>query len=120
MVTIKNLTASPYDLETTAGFARLPAFGEVTRPTHEDPGEFTGDYLQILQASMAVEVLAEPSIPDPLDHDGDGKKGGSKPAEESDELAKLRGDYLDVIGKRPYHGWTAEQLQAKIDEKLAE
>lgn len=119
MVTVKNLTNSPYDLETTAGFARLPAFGELTRPTKDEPGEFTGDYLQLLEASMAVQVLAAPSKSDPLDHDGDGQKGGSKPAEESDELTKLRADYLDVMGKRPYHGWTAEQLQEKIDAHLA-
>ncbi|TAX45938.1 hypothetical protein ELI02_29940 (plasmid) [Rhizobium leguminosarum] len=120
MVTVKNLTASPYDLETTAGFARLPAFGEVTRPIKEEPGEFTGDYLQILEASMAVQVMDAPSNPDPLDHDENGKKGGSKPAEDGDELTKLRADYLEVIGKRPYHGWDAEELQAKIDAKLAE
>ncbi|ACI55700.1 hypothetical protein Rleg2_2426 [Rhizobium leguminosarum bv. trifolii WSM2304] len=120
MVTVKNLTASPYDLETTAGFARLPAFGELTRPTKDEPGEFTGDYLQLLEASMAVQVLDAPSKPHPLDHDGDGRKGGSKPAAEGEELAKLRADYLEVVGKKPYHGWSVEELQAKIDEKLAE
>jgi len=120
MVTVKNLTASPYDLETTTGFARLPAFGEITRPTMDEPGEFTGDYLQLLKASLAVELFDAPSKSDPLDHDEDGKKGGSKSAEQSDELAKLRADYAEIVGKKPYHGWNAEELQAKIDEKLAE
>ena len=120
MVTVKNLTPSPYDLDTTAGPARLPAFGEITRPTKEEPGEFTGDYLEILKASAAVEILDAPSKADPLDHDGDGKKGGSKPAQESDELSKLRADYQEVFDKRPYHGWSAQELQAKIDAKLAE
>jgi ribosome-binding protein aMBF1 (putative translation factor) len=104
MITVKNLTASPYDLQTTTGFARLPAFGEVTRPTKDEPGEFTGDYLQLLEASMAVKVLGAPS----------------KFEDAGDELAKLRADYLEVVGKKPYHGWSAEELQNKIDEKLAE
>jgi hypothetical protein len=113
MATIKNLTNSPYDLPTADGFVRLPAFGEVS-------GDFTGDYLQLLEASMAVEVMDASAKHDPLDHDKDGKKGGSKPAERSDEITKLRADYLGVVGKKPFHGWTAEELQAKIDEKLAE
>lgn len=113
MVTVKNLTPSPYDIQTVDGFERLPAYGEVT-------AEFTGDYLQLLESSMAVQVLDAPSKPDPLDHDGDGKKGGSKSADESDELTRLRADYLEVVGKRAYHGWDAAELQEKIDAKLAE
>ncbi|WLS01737.1 hypothetical protein [Shinella oryzae] len=113
MVTVKNLTNSPYDLPTVDGFVRLPAFGEVC-------GDFTGDYLQLLKASLAVELLDDPGKPDPLDHDGDGNKGGSKPAEQSDEMAKLRADYIEIVGKKPYHGWSAEELQTKIDEKLGE
>jgi DNA-directed RNA polymerase specialized sigma24 family protein len=46
--------------------------------------------------------------------------GGSKPAEESDELTKLRADYQEAFGKRAYHGWDAAELQEKIDAKLAE
>ncbi|MBN7804902.1 hypothetical protein JZX86_05925 [Agrobacterium rosae] len=110
MVTVKNLTNSPFDLIGVDGAVRLPAFGEVT-------GEFEQTYVDLLEASMAVSVSKDAH---PLDHDGDGKKGGSKPAEESDELTKLRSDYAEVVGKRPYHGWTAEELQEKIDAKLAE
>ena len=113
MVTVKNLTPSPYDIQTVDGFERLPAYGEVT-------AEFTGDYLQLLEASMAVQVLDAPSKPDPLDHDENGKKGGSKPAEDNEELTKLRADYQEVFGKRAYHGWGVEELQQKIDAKLAE
>lgn len=113
MITVKNLTNSPYDLQGRDGLIRLPAFGEAQ-------GEFNDDYLQILEASMAVKVLDAPSKPDPLDHDGNGKKGGPKLADDSDELARLRSDYLEVVGKKPYHAWTAEELQAKIDAKLAE
>lgn len=100
MVTVKNLTNSPYDLQSAAGFVRLPAFGEVT-------GEFTGDYLQLLEASMAVKVT-------------DGEATKTTATEPVDELAKLRADYTEIVGKKPYHGWDAAELQAKIDEKLAE
>lgn len=52
MRTITNLTNSPYDLESAEGPVRLPAFGEVT-------GEFSGEYLELLEASMAVRVEPE-------------------------------------------------------------
>ena len=32
------------------------------------------------------------------------------------DLTALRAEYQNVIGKRPYHGWSAERLQKKIDE----
>lgn len=50
MVTVKNLTSSPYDLQSTEGVVRLPAFGEAT-------ADFADDYLQLLEASMAVEIV---------------------------------------------------------------
>ncbi|NLS07616.1 hypothetical protein HGP14_30600 [Rhizobium sp. P32RR-XVIII] len=33
-----------------------------------------------------------------------------------DALADLRKEYHDVLGKRPFHGWDAETLRAKIAE----
>lgn len=97
MITVKNLTNSPYDLQTTKGLVRLPAFGEVS-------GEFTGDYLQLLEASMAVKVLNASS----KSADGD-----------RDEIARLRAEYQGLLGKRPFPGWGAEELQKRIDEALA-
>lgn len=38
--------------------------------------------------------------------------------EEPDDLADLRAQYQEIIGKRPYHGWDAEELQRRIDEAL--
>jgi hypothetical protein len=66
---IKNLTNSPFDLNTVDGKVVLPAFGEIEADF--DPG-----YLQMLRKARTVEVSDHP-----LDHDGDGKKGGVKPAE---------------------------------------
>lgn len=102
MVKVRNLTNSPFDLHGAEGMVRLPAFGEVE-------GEFTDDYLGILESSMAVEVIK----------DEDAKTGDGGEAKPEDELTKLRADYLDVVGKRAFHGWTAAQLQEKIDAKLA-
>jgi hypothetical protein len=53
---------------------------------------------------------------DPLDHDRDGKKGGSTPAKKSDELTALRALYQDRFGKRAFHGWDAKALTEKLAE----
>lgn len=37
-------------------------------------------------------------------------------ADEADELAQLRALYQEVMGKRPFHGWDAETLKAKMAE----
>ena len=49
-----------------------------------------------------------------LDHDGDGRKGGSIAPEKTDDLKELRARYTEVMGKRPFNGWTADQLRAKM------
>ena len=56
MKKITNLTNSPYDLQGVDGPVRLPAFDSVE-------GEFAGEYLDLLAASMAVRVedAAEPA-----------------------------------------------------------
>lgn len=106
MITVKNLTNSPYDLPSAKGNIRLPAFGEVS-------GEFSGEYLQLLKASRAVEVVAEP-----VDHDDGGKKGGSKAPAPADDLSRLRTEYHELVGKRPFMGWDAAELQKRIDAAL--
>lgn len=40
------------------------------------------------------------------------------PAKE-DDLSDLRAQYQEIVGKRPYHGWGADELRSKIDEALA-
>lgn len=42
------------------------------------------------------------------------------PVAPDDAVAKLRGEYQELFGKRAYHGWDAEELQSKIDTKLSE
>ena len=59
MKKITNLTNSPYDLQGVDGPVRLPAFDSVE-------GEFSGEYLDLLAASMAVRVEdAEAPAPEP-------------------------------------------------------
>lgn len=60
-----------------------------------------------------------PPSPHPLDHDGDGRPGGSPKPDDTGELVALRAEYFDVIGKRPFHGWDEEALRQKIAEASA-
>lgn len=53
---------------------------------------------------------------DALDHDADGKKGGSVKQPADDDLKALRAEYAEKIGKKPFGGWDAETLRAKIAE----
>lgn len=39
---------------------------------------------------------------------------------EADELDALRDEYKEVVGKRAYHGWSAEELREKIAEAKSE
>lgn len=112
--TLKSLASFPLDIPTLSGPVVLPAGGEVI-------AELGALDAEVLLHSPYVEMTeGGTKKTDPLDHDGDGKKGGSKPAEDSDELANLRGEYQELFDKRPYHGWSAAELQEKIDAQLAE
>ncbi len=51
----------------------------------------------------------------PLDHDDDGKAGGSK-ARSGDEVSALRAEYKAKVGRNPFNGWDADTLRAKIAE----
>jgi hypothetical protein len=81
----------------------------------------------VRRAARVVETAPEkkrPKNPEQvqpnLDHDGDGKAGGSAAPAPNGELTALRAEYRDVIGKKPFPGWDAETLRAKIDAKKAE
>lgn len=89
----------------------------------EAPKHLDGRYEIVTGSATAKKVaITNPAKgAHPLDHDEDGKPGGSKAAEgDKDALAKLRTDYQEVVGKRPFPGWDADELQRRIDEKLAE
>lgn len=54
---------------------------------------------------------------DALDHDGDGKKGGSTaPEGDKADIAALRAEYTALNnGKRPFAGWDEEELAKRIE-----
>lgn len=62
---------------------------------------------------------APPPPPPPqlkqLDHDGDGKAGGST-KQAGDEVAALRAEYQTRLGRKPFNGWDVDTLRAKIAE----
>ncbi|MDX0765759.1 hypothetical protein GOD36_26575 [Sinorhizobium medicae] len=39
-----------------------------------------------------------------------------KPSPKAEDIAALRKEYLEVVGKRPFHGWDAATIRAKINE----
>lgn len=51
-----------------------------------------------------------------LDHDGDGRPGGSPKPEDTGDLAALRVQYRAKFNKQPFHGWSEDQLRQKIAE----
>ena len=37
---------------------------------------------------------------------------------EEDELTELRSQYQEAVGKRAYHGWSADEIRSKIDQHV--
>ena len=67
-----------------------------------------------------AEPLGDEGIPPPpilpqLDHDGDGKPGGSVTAQ-GDDVPALRARYKELVGKNPFNGWDAAELSRRIAE----
>lgn len=71
--TLKNTSGFPLDVPTLSGPVILPAYGEVIA----DLGAFDAE---VMRQSPYVEISEGGAIKrDPLDHDGNGKKGGAAP-----------------------------------------
>lgn len=70
-------------------------------------------------AAGVIEVVdaAEDEPSDPLDHDGDGGKGGSLPADD-DDLAELKAQAKE-LGIVVHWRWSREKIEAAVNEKLA-
>lgn len=49
-----------------------------------------------------------------LDHDDNGKEGGSKAPEPTEDLPALRAEYQEKMGKRPFPGWGADELRKRM------
>lgn len=48
-----------------------------------------------------------------LDHDNNGREGGSA-APTGEDLPALRAEYREKLGKNPFNGWDAATLREKI------
>lgn len=104
MKKITNLTNSPYDLQSVDGPVRLPAFGSVD-------GEFTGEYLDLLAASMAVRVEdAEAPAPESIPPDLQGVDAAAEPA----EPAGARAEYEALAGKPADKRWSDKRVAEEI------
>lgn len=75
-----------------------------------------------IEAKILTDVRKVAAVPLPkrrrpqLDHDKDGREGGSKTAA-GDDIAALRAEYFSKVGKRPFNGWDAATLREKIAGK---
>lgn len=106
MKKITNLTNSPYDLQGVDGTVRLPAFDSVE-------GEFSGEYLDLLAASMAVRVEdAEAPAPEPEPTAADDLQGVDAAAEPAD----LRAQYEALAGKPADKRWADKRVAEEIDK----
>lgn len=104
---IKNLSGYPLDISTANGPLLLPAHGEVSATL----GAYDAD---VLRNSPWVSISEAPaSKADPLDHDGDGKKGGAKP-DDGDDVADLRAAYTELTGDEPDKRWGEKRLRDEI------
>lgn len=73
-------------------------------------------------AARARAPLAPPpaALAAKFDQDGDGKPGGSKAPADDGRLAGLRAAYVEALGKRPFPGWGAEELERRIEAAKAD
>ena len=110
MKKITNLTNSPYDLQGVDGPVRLPAFDSVE-------GEFSGEYLDLLAASMAVRVEdaeapapAPASQPEPEPSAAEDLQGVDAAA----GLADARAQFEAVAGKPADKRWSDKRVAEEL------
>jgi hypothetical protein len=110
--TLKSLSGFPLDVPTLSGPVILPAYGEVI-------AELGALDAEVMRQSPYVEMTEGGEVEDSKPK----AKPASKPKTKQEvepALVKLRTDYEELFSKKPFNGWKVEQLQEKIDAKLAE
>jgi len=116
-LTIRNLTNSPYPVVLADGTKEmLPARGTLENV------DVHPQYLPIYRSIGYFQITeGAAKKPAPLDHDADGNKGGSLPADASEaEIQRLRAEYTELTGKKPHHLWREPRLQEEIDKALSQ
>ena len=68
-----------------------------------------GNVVDLPELPLDVAKLAQ------LDHDGDGKPGGSLKQDSSEALKAARAAYKEKFGKLPFNGWPIEELQRRME-----
>lgn len=101
----------------TYGTRRLKAGDEFTAP-RRDARVLDAIGKATYGTRDLVAAPVERKKPHALDHDGDGRKGGSK-AGAGDDMQALRAKYQEVVGKRAFPGWDAAELQRRMKEASA-
>jgi hypothetical protein len=89
---------------------RLQAIRPLTYATRRlvagDPFDASERDARLLLATRKVRRLREPAtVPAP-----------PRQVAEKIDLAVLRAEYERRMGKRPYHGWDADELRRRIDD----
>lgn len=105
---VRNRVNAPFELVSLDGVLLLPALGET------EPARFSEEQVLVMRASLGLEV-SEVSNGRGQEEPDTGKPLG----EDRSVLARLRGEYSELTGKKPFHGWDAAELQKRVDTALA-
>lgn len=106
MKKITNLTNSPYDLQGVDGAVRLPAFGSVD-------GEFSGEYLQLLEASQAVRIEDAKPVAPVRERDPEPQPEPETAAAEAPPEG-LRAQYKALAGKPADKRWSDKRVAEEV------
>lgn len=98
------------------GTRRLGAGDAFTAPRREAELLVAAGYATRRMTASPVTTPQAVQRTDPLDHDHDGRKGGSVAAVSSEDLTALRKAYAEKLGKRAFPGWGADELQRRMAE----
>lgn len=100
----------------TAGFLPEIAKALVRKGIAVLPGQEQTEQPNEAQDSPEMTTRKFRPVRDPLDHDGDGKKGGSLPADQREGLSDLRAEYKGLTGADADGRWSEARLKAEIEK----
>ena len=107
---LRNTSSVPLDIATLNGPAILPAGGEITV-------ELSAFEIEVMHHSPDIEIVATDAVAGTAKTTRKKVRNAAKKDVDPDVL-RLRKDYLDLVGKKPFGGWDSTELQKRIDAKL--